>query len=154
MMRTVIRGFAGLVVIGLAVPLRVAAAASTEQHTIVGEVVDPGLYLKEGRHGPETTDQTYQAVDGGQTLALLDSANGTLYLLLPEEPGEDPNELVYDHVNKQVKVTGAVYERDGVHGIVPAAVEPLESNDATASSSSNAQPSNTSGSTPPPASAP
>lgn len=142
MMRAVIRGFAGLVVFGLVVPLRGAVAAEAEQQTIVGEVVDPGLYLKEGRHGPETTDQTYQAVDGGQTLALLDSANGTLYLLLPEEPGEDPNELVYDHVNKQVKVTGAVYERDGVHGVVPAAVEPLESDDAKA-------PSDASGPTPP-----
>jgi hypothetical protein len=72
---------------------------------------------------------TYEAVDGGQTLALLD-AGGVLYLLLTEEPGEDPNELVYDYVNQKVKITGTVYERGGVKGIIAVSVEPLEPADA------------------------
>ena len=92
---------------------------------IRGEVVDPALYLREGRHGGEVADQTYEAVDGGQALALLEENTGTLYLFLAAQPGEDPNELVYDSVNKTVTVTGTIYERGGVKGIEPTTVELL-----------------------------
>ena len=118
-----------ILVVGLAKSAPVHAAAQlleqAETKTVIGEIVDPSLYVREGRHGPELVDQTYQAVDGGQTLALLDDT-GTLYVLLAEEPGEDPNELVYDYVNQKVKVTGTFYERGGLRGVVVASVEPLE----------------------------
>ena len=96
-----------------------------ETKTLKGEIVDPSTYLKDGRHGPELEDQTYEAVDGGQTLALLEDGTGALYVLLGEEPGEDPNELAYDYVNQQVTVTGTVYERGGLRGIVAASIEPV-----------------------------
>ena len=102
------------------------AAVSAAQQTIRGEVVDPAAYLKEGRRGIDAENETYEAVDGGQTLALLEDGTDTLYLFLAEEPGEDPNELVYDYVNRQVTVTGEVYERSGLRGIVATAVEPVE----------------------------
>ena len=103
----------------------VAAAPSTDQPlTLQCEAVDPSIYLKAGRHGPELTDHTYEAVDGGQTLALLDPKTGTLYLLLTEEAGEDPNELVYDYANQTVTVTGRLYERGRMQGIVVPSVEP------------------------------
>ena len=106
--------------------------------TIKGEIVDPAMYLRQGRHGPEAADQTYEAVDGGQTLALLEEGTGTLYLLLAEEPGEDPNELVYDHVNRKIKLTGQLYERGGAHGVVPASVESLEPAPASPAAAPNA----------------
>ena len=116
-------------VLGVAAAFAVMAIAggamAQETKTLQGEVVDPASYLKDGRHGPELEDQTYEAVDGGQTLALLEDGTNTLYLLLGEEPGEDPNELAYDYVNQAVKITGAVYERGGLRGIVAASVEPL-----------------------------
>jgi hypothetical protein len=90
--------------------------------TLTGEIVDPGLYLREGARG--TPEQTYDAVDGGQSLALLEQ-NGRLYLLLAERPGEDPNELFYDHVGQSVRITGRVYERGGVLGLVAESVEPI-----------------------------
>lgn len=97
-----------------------------EATTIQGEVVDPSTYLQDGRHGPELAEQTYEAVDGGQTLALLEDGTNTLYLLIAERPGEDPNELVYDYVNQQVKATGHVYQRGGVRGVVLSTVSPIE----------------------------
>jgi len=101
-------------------------AGFAQEVTLKGEIVDPASYLTSGRHGPEMEATTYEAVDGGQSLALLDESAHALYLLLAEEPGEDPNELVYDVVNKVVKVTGTVVERDGLRGIVVTAVEPVE----------------------------
>ncbi|OGX38087.1 MAG: hypothetical protein A3C53_06580 [Omnitrophica WOR_2 bacterium RIFCSPHIGHO2_02_FULL_68_15] len=105
-----------------AAPLPAAQAEQTI--TLLCEVVDPSLYLKEGQHGPELTDRTYESVDGGQTLALLDPKTGALYLLLTEESGEDPNELVYDYANQTVTITGRLYERGGLKGIVVLSVEP------------------------------
>ncbi len=102
----------------------------TVQRTLQGEVLDPGAFLRDGRRGPEQIDQTYEAVDGGQTLALLEDRTGILYLLLADSPGEDPSGLVYDHVNQKVAVTGRVYERGGLRGIVAALVEPVETPDA------------------------
>ena len=99
--------------------------ASAAPITIQGEVVDPATYLKSGQHGADAENATYEAVDGGQTLALLDEQGHVLYVLLAEESGEDPNELVYDFVNKKVTATGEVYERDGLKGLVIKTVEPI-----------------------------
>ena len=102
----------------------IPTAQAEQTITLQCEVVNPSAYLKEGGHGPELTDQTYEAVEGGQTLALLDPKTGTLYLLLTEEPGEDPNELVYDYANQLITVTGRLYERGGMKGLVILSVEP------------------------------
>ena len=96
------------------------------QQTLQGEVIDPAVYVKDGQHGPNVEDQTYESVDGGQTLALLEDGTNSVYLFLSTQPGDDPNELVYEYVNRKVAVTGAVYERGGLRGIVPASVTPLE----------------------------
>lgn len=109
-----------------------AAPASTpapaeEQRTVVGEVVDPAAFLKDGRRGVEMTEQTYTAVDGGQTLALLEDGTGNLYLLLAEQSGEDPNELVYDYVNQRVTAKGRIYEKGGLRGFMATSVEPIAS---------------------------
>ena len=110
--------------LGALLVLLPSLAQAEQAVTLVCEVVDPSLYLREGRHGPELTDGTYDAVEGGQALALLDPKTGTLYLLLTEEPGQDPNELVYDYANQTITVTGRLYERGGVKGIVVLSVEP------------------------------
>jgi hypothetical protein len=101
------------------------AQEAPEERTIQGEIVDPAAYLKEGKRGSEMVDETYEALDGGQTLALLEDGTTALYLLLAEAPGEDPNELVYDYVNQPVSVTGVVYERGGLQGIVLTSAQPL-----------------------------
>ena len=116
-------GLAVGLVAGLTAP---SPSHAQEERVIEGEVVDPAMYLKDGKHGPDLVEQTYEAVDGGQTLALLDEKAGILYLLVAEEPGEDPNELVYDYVNQKVKVTGKLHERSGVKGLVVVSVQPLE----------------------------
>jgi hypothetical protein len=106
------------------------------EETLRGEIVDPAAYLKSGTRGPELANETYEALEGGQTLALLDDATNTLYLLLAGEPGEDPNELVYDYVNQPLHVTGTVYERGGARGLVVKSVKPdAPPEGATASSS-------------------
>jgi hypothetical protein len=102
----------------------VISPAAAEERTISGELVDPAAYVKQERRGVEASDATYEALEGGQTLALLEDGTGQLYLLFAEQAGEDPNELAYDYVNQPVRVTGEVYERGGLRGIVPSLIEP------------------------------
>ena len=94
--------------------------------TLRGEVIDPALYLREGRHGLEVEDLAYDAADGGQTLALLEEGTETIYLFLAGEPGQDPNDLVREYAGRRISVTGPVYERGDLRGIVPVSVESLE----------------------------
>ena len=94
--------------------------------TLQGEVVDPGLYVREGRHGREAEELIYDAVEGGQSLALLQDGAQALVLFLAAAPGDDPNALVYDFAGRKVKVTGTLHERGGVKGMVVDRVEALE----------------------------
>ena len=118
----------GLLIIGVSCAAIASAPAHAltqviekqEPKMLTGEIVDPALYIREGRRGPEAQEATNEAVDGGQTLALLEDKTDTLYVLLAEQPGEDPNELVYEYLNQRVKVTGYVYKRSGVQGLVVA----------------------------------
>ncbi|PIQ83357.1 MAG: hypothetical protein COV75_08025 [Candidatus Omnitrophica bacterium CG11_big_fil_rev_8_21_14_0_20_63_9] len=125
-MRRVLSGVLAIGAVVLNAVVGAMPSAAAEELTIEGEIIDPAGYLKSGARGPDLVDQTYLALDGGQSLALLDPATQTLYFLLAEEPGEDPNELVYDYVSQKVRATGTVYERDGVRGIVLTSAEPLE----------------------------
>lgn len=102
------------------------ASAEEAARTLTGEIIDPATYLRDGRHGPEMEELTYDAVDGGQSLALLEDGTGTIYLLLAEEAGEDPNELAYDYVNRQVTLTGIVYERGGLRGVLATTMQGLD----------------------------
>ena len=129
MHRPTLRSAVAILLLGLA---HTVCAEEPPPMKLRGEVVDPALYLREGRHGSELEADTYEAVDGGQTLALLEDGTGVVYLFLAAQSGEDPNELAYDYVGKAVTVTGTVYERGGIKGVVPTAVEPVTPSSAAA----------------------
>lgn len=99
-----------------------AAEEPTEQ-SLRGVIVDPSLYLREGKSGPAEAPEALEAIDAGQSSALLEDGTGARYLLLSGSPSEDPASLVYDYLNESVGVTGKVYERGGMRGIVVIAVE-------------------------------
>ena len=128
--RLVVGIFSGVLVASCAV-----GSFAQDTKTIRGEVIDPALYLREGRHGANETDLINESIDGGQSLALLEEGTNTVYLFLAGEPGEDPNDLVYEYVGQRVKVTGTPYERNGLKGVVATTVEPVETATAPTSSS-------------------
>ena len=125
---------------GIAALAMAGSVTAQDAKTLRGEIVDPASYLKDGRHGPEMEDASFEAVDGGQTLALLEEGTGNLYLFLGAQSGEDPNELAYDYVDQQVKATGPIYERGGLRGIVAESVEPLTPPANTAAPAPTASP--------------
>lgn len=123
-------GMASLVYCGGVAAAPESSSTSTPdsgvEKIIQGEVVDPAAYLKAGQRGAAVSDETYEAVDAGQTPALLEESTNRLYLLLADGPGDDPGALVYDYMNQRVKIKGRVYQRGGLNGIVLTQVEPLD----------------------------
>ncbi|MBI3312099.1 MAG: hypothetical protein HYZ88_01050, partial [Candidatus Omnitrophica bacterium] len=83
------------VVSGVLVASCAVSSFAQDTKTVRGEVIDPALYLREGRHGVNEADLINEAIDGGQSLALLEDGTNTVYLFLAGEPGEDPNDLAY-----------------------------------------------------------
>ena len=114
---------AAALVLGVVGSVLVTGLATAAEQTVEGVLVDPSTYVQEGRYD---VDSVELALDGGQSLALFDTQTQGLYLLLAEKAGEDPNELVYDHLDQgPVQIIGEVFERGGVRGIVPKTVTPL-----------------------------
>ena len=88
--------------------------------TIVGEVMDPACFLEAGVKsiGPGHFQCAIDCARSGQTLAIYDRANDRIYFIAGELPGKNPNDPVINFIHQKVDVTGAVYHRSGVYGIV------------------------------------
>jgi len=88
--------------------------------TITGEVMDPACFLEAGVKsiGPGHFQCAIDCARSGQTLAIYDRANDRIYFIAGELPGKNPNDPVINFIHQKVDVTGAVYHRSGVYGIV------------------------------------
>lgn len=100
-----------------------AAAPKTGPQTIIGEVVDPACYLINGAKGEPHKECAIACAKSGQTLAILEKKTNKLYLLLTEEPGQDPNKGAIDYVAQVVLVKGKVRSRGGALGIQVDSIE-------------------------------
>jgi len=108
-----------------------AAAAKSEpgqgvRMTIVGEVMDPACFLEAGPKSisPGHFQCAIDCARSGQTLAIYDRANDRIYFIAGELPGKNPNDPVINFIHQKVDVTGGVYHRSGVYGIVITKVVP------------------------------
>ncbi len=88
--------------------------------TIVGEVMDPACFLEAGPKsiGPGHFQCAVDCARSGQTLAIYDRPNDRIYFIAGELPGKNPNDPVINFIHKKVDVSGVVYHRAGVYGIV------------------------------------
>jgi len=94
--------------------------------TITGEVMDPACYLEAGVKSisPGHFQCAVDCARSGQTLAIYDRVNDRIYFLAGELPGKNPNDPVINFIHQKVDVTGVVYHRSGVYGIVITKVVP------------------------------
>ncbi|HKW50974.1 MAG TPA: hypothetical protein VJQ53_04505 [Candidatus Eisenbacteria bacterium] len=94
--------------------------------TITGEVMDPACFLEAGPKsiGPGHFQCAIDCARSGQTLAIYDRANDRIYFIAGELPGKNPNDPVINFIHQKVDVTGGVYHRSGVYGIVITKVVP------------------------------
>jgi hypothetical protein len=94
--------------------------------TITGEVMDPACFLEAGPKsiGPGHFQCAIDCARSGQTLAIYDRANDRIYFIAGELPGKNPNDPVINFIHQKVDVTGGVFHRSGVYGIVISKVVP------------------------------
>lgn len=89
---------------------------------IVGEVVDFSCYLQLGKHGEKHRACGQKCVQNGQPIGLL-KADGTLYMLMPEEHdarrdgGVDARPSASDHMGQIVKVIGTETSHNGYRAV-------------------------------------
>ena len=96
-----------------------------ENVTLVGQVIDPVCYIRHDTKGPEHKQCALYCAKQGITLGLLEDKTEKIYLAFPAEHG-DPNEKLLDFVEEHVKVTGTVYSRGGLTGIVVEKIEKVK----------------------------
>lgn len=91
-----------------------------EATTITGEVMDPACFLEAGPKsiGPGHFQCAVDCARSGQTLAIYDRDQDRIYFIAGELPGKNPNDPVINFIHKKVDVSGVVYYRSGVFGIV------------------------------------
>jgi len=98
-----------------------------EEKTITGQVVDPACYIAMNLKGEAHKQCAEACAKAGQAFGILDEKNGVLYQVIEGAPTTDPNQLLWDHVEQNVTVKGTVFEKNGMHAIVPTEVKPAGS---------------------------
>jgi hypothetical protein len=97
-------------------------ATAQEHHhgaekTFVGHVVDVSCYVSHGSIGEAHRECAETCAKAGIPLAILDQQTGTLYLPLAKSHHEPANKGLMAFVEKDVRVTGTVTEKDGLKTI-------------------------------------
>jgi hypothetical protein len=112
-------------VAGMAIAaLAVCAGAYAEDQTLTGEPVDIACYLG-GKSGEGHAACAKACADKGQPIGLaVKGADGktSLYLVMGGG-GKAAKDLMGEHMGKQVTVTGAVTEKEGMKIITASKVE-------------------------------
>jgi hypothetical protein len=96
--------------------------------TIVGEVMDPACFLEAGAKSidPKHYQCALDCAKSGQTLAIYDRELDRIYFIAGELPGRNPNAPLLPYIHKKVDVSGTVFMKAGVYGIVILKVLPHE----------------------------
>jgi len=97
------------------------AMASDKPATITGEIVDMGCYMAHEARGEKHMGCATKCIANGMPMGLL-TADGRLFLITLDHDDADPYNKCKDLAAKQVKLTGVVSDRAGMHAIDVTAV--------------------------------
>ncbi len=110
-------------IVGMALAALVCAGAYAEDTTLTGEPVDMNCYVT-GKSGEGHAACAKSCAEKGNPIGLaVKGADGkvSLYLVLGGG-GKAAKDLMTEHMGKQVTVTGAVTEKDGMKIVTVASV--------------------------------
>ena len=85
--------------------------------TIVGRVVGLACYLGHGTVGDSHRECALTCAKAGIPMAILDQSTQTLYLPLAKDHHQAANTELMPFVEREVRVTGTVVEKDGMKAI-------------------------------------
>ncbi len=114
---------AALVALGVSLQLGVAHDAKAEKRTIVGHVVDMACFTGHSSIGDSHRGCATSCAKAGVPLAILDQQSQTLYLPLSKNHHVPANPELMSFVEKDVRVTGMVVEKNGMKTILLESIE-------------------------------
>ncbi len=106
--------------------LQVGLAHDTKtarKSTFVGHVVDLACYVGHSSIGDSHRECATSCAKAGVPLAILDQESGTLYLPLSKNHHSPANAELMPFVERDVRVTGTVVEKEGMKTILLESIE-------------------------------
>jgi hypothetical protein len=100
--------------------LGTAAAQHSEgtKTTFLGRVVGLACYMGHGTIGDSHRECALTCAKAGIPMGIVDQETGTLYLPLAKDHHQAANADLMAFVEKEVRVSGSVIEKDGMKAIV------------------------------------
>ncbi len=95
----------------------------SKKATITGQVVGTTCYLVHESKGEQHLECATECAEKGIPLAILESGSGQLYLPLASCHHAAANGQLMPFIEKKVKVTGVVIEKNGMKAIMMEKVE-------------------------------
>src|SRR5699024_2532044 len=95
-----------------------------EKVTVKGEVLDMNCYMTDDSNvGEEHAQCAKMCVSSGLTMGLLD-ADGNVYLMVENHNSADAYNDLRNYGAEQVSVSGILYHRGGVNGVIVQEIDP------------------------------
>ena len=98
----------------------------SKKATITGQVVGTTCYFAHESKGEQHVQCATECAKKGIPLAILESGSGQLYLPLATDHHTAANGQLMPFIEKQVKVTGVVIEKNGMKAILMEKVEAVD----------------------------
>lgn len=122
MKRSLIRAFAGAVLLlGLGSPVAFGEPKG-DTVKVKGEVVDLWCYLEGGDHGAEHKDCAVACAKAGNPIGLL-TAKGEIYVMMGVQDHQPGREVLINKMAETVTVEGILVKKGGVQVIYVSSVK-------------------------------
>jgi len=99
--------------------------ATATKVTIKGEVLDLACYVAGEKKGPGHKQCAAMCIKGGAPIGIL-TDDGKVYLVVENHSKPEPYEKLKEFAAEKVSITGSLYQRGGLPGIVLESVEPAK----------------------------
>ena len=118
--------FAAMLVLGGAAGLSLAHDPKAPKKTFVGHVVDLACYVGHASIGESHRECATNCAKAGLPLGILDQKSQTLYLPLSKNHHAPANTDLMPFIEKDIRVTGSVMEKNGMKTIVLESIEAVK----------------------------
>ncbi len=100
-------------------------ATPAKEVTLKGEVLDLACYVAGEKKGPEHKRCAVMCIKGGAPIGIL-TDDGKVYLVVEDHAKPEPYEKLKEFAAEKVAITGVLYQRGGLPGVVIKSVEPAK----------------------------
>jgi hypothetical protein len=97
----------------------------TKKATFKGEVLDLACYIAGEKKGAGHKKCADMCIQGGAPIGIL-TDDGKVYLIVENHSKPEPYEKLKNYAAEKVTITGVLYQRGGLPGIVIESVEPAK----------------------------